>query len=170
MRKESVSKRETEPEAPANLDAERSILGAVLLDNSYLETASILEPEDFFLSSNGVVWARMAQMVAEGMAVDYVTLLEELRANGEYQGLGESPAAWVAGLTEGLPRRPSVKDYVRIVKAKSLQRRLIAACESAIKKAYAGESGFTIIEVLRERLEEIDTDARRGLRPSGGTQ
>ena len=157
-------KREPEPEPPANLDAERCILGAVLLDNAALGTASMVEPEDFFLSSHGLLWSRMQAMAAQGMAVDIVTLVEELRANGEYQMLGETPAAYIASLTEGLPRLPAVKEYARIVRAKSLQRRLLVACQSAINKAYAGESGFTIISVLRDSLDEIESTAKRGIR------
>jgi replicative DNA helicase len=165
---ESMIKRETEPETPANIDAEKSILGAVLLDNADHILTACLDADDFFLDSHRRIFLRMGELIEAQSAVDIVTMVEELRAQGEIETVGGR--AYLFSLTEGLPRRPSVKDYVRIVKAKSLQRRLIAACESAIKKAYAGESGFTIIEVLRERLEEIDTDARRGLRPSGGTQ
>ncbi len=153
-----------DPPPPANVDAERVLLGSVLLDNAALETAKALEAEDFFVTTHGVLWGRMTSMAGQSIPVDYVTLLEELRANGEYQMLGETPAAYIAGLTEGLPRAPAVREYVRIVKAKSLQRQLLAACDAAIKKAYDGESGFTIISVLRDNLDEIETSARRGIR------
>jgi len=156
------SKRAPQREAPANLHAERTLLGAVLLDPDLFPVP--LEAEDFFISSHRVLFARMVEMRSEGKQIDYVTLLDELDTNKELEGLGESPRAWVAGLTEGLPMRPAVKDYTRIVKAKSLQRQLIVCCEAAIAKAYAGESGFQIVEVLRTRLDEITSDAKRGVR------
>jgi replicative DNA helicase len=58
-----------------------------------------------------------------------------------------------------------VKDWVRIVKAKSLQRQLLTVCQAAINKAYDGGSGFTIISVLRDNLDEIESSAKRGIRP-----
>jgi replicative DNA helicase len=157
-------KKEQDKPLPANVSAEAAIIGSILLDNSYLEAAAILDPEDFSLTSHGILWGRMTAMRDQGMAIDYVTLLEELRANGEYQELGETPAAYIASLTENLPRQPAVKEYVRIVKAKSLQRQLIGACESALKKSYAGESGHSIIASLRENLDEIESIAKRGMR------
>jgi replicative DNA helicase len=157
-------KKEQDKPLPANVSAESALLGSILLDNAYLEAAAILDPEDFSLTSHGILWGRMTAMRDQGMAIDYVTLLDELQANGEYQELGETPAAYIASLTENLPRQPAVKEYVRIVRAKSLQRQLLSVCTAAINQCYSGESGFTIISVLREHLDEIESAARKGMR------
>jgi replicative DNA helicase len=157
-------KKEQDKPLPANVSAESAIIGSVLLDNGYLEAAAILDPEDFSLTSHGILWGRMTAMRDQGMAIDYVTLLEELRANGEYQELGETPAAYIASLTENLPRQPAVKEYVRIVRAKSLQRQLLSVCAAAINQCYSGESGFMIISQLREHLNDIESAAKKGVR------
>src|ERR1700723_1087263 len=119
---------------PASVEAERSILGAILLDNhSYNEAAEKLSSEDFFLDSHRRIYSRMAELIVENRAVDIVTLAEELARRKEVEAVGG--VAYLASLTEGLPRRPSIEEYVRIVKDKSLARQLIGICNTAITRA-----------------------------------
>jgi replicative DNA helicase len=119
---------------PASIDAERSILGAVLLENHcYNEAAERIKPEDFALDSHQRIFARMGELIDSGRAVDLVTLTEELARRKEVESIGG--VAYLASLTEGLPRRLSIEEYVRIVKDKSLLRQLIGICSSAITRA-----------------------------------
>ena len=109
---------------PASVEAERSILGAILLDNhSYNEAAEKLRAEDFSLDSHRRIYSRMSELIDARRAVDIVTLAEELGKRKEVEAVGG--VAYLASLTEGLPRRPSIEEYVRIVKDKSLSRQLI---------------------------------------------
>lgn len=151
---------------PANVDAERAILGAILLDNSLFEPVSTLEPEDFSLSSHRLIFLFIAEMLQGGDAVDIVTLVERLRADKQLDSIGDCPVAYIASLSEDTIRyRKSVRDWARIVKAKSLQRRLIACCQTAAQKAFDGESGRDIIAFLRENIDDIERAANRGMRP-----
>ena len=110
---------------PANLAAEMAILGAILLNNGhYQEAAGRIEAFDFSLDSHRRVFARMGELIGEGAQVDIVTLAEQLQRHKELSLVGG--VAWLATLTEGLPRRLSIEDYVRIVKDKSLLRLAIA--------------------------------------------
>ncbi len=119
---------------PASVEAERSILGAILLDNhAYNEAAEKLRAEDFSLDSHRRIYSRMAELIDAQRAVDIVTLAEELARRKEVEAVGG--VAYLASLTEGLPRRPSIEEYVRIVKDKSLSRQLIAICSTAITRA-----------------------------------
>ncbi len=119
---------------PASIDAERSVLGAVLLENHcYNEAAERIKPEDFALDSHQRIFARMGELIDSGRAVDLVTLTEELARRKEVEAIGG--VAYLASLTEGLPRRISIDEYVRIVKDKSLLRQLIGICSSAITRA-----------------------------------
>ncbi len=119
---------------PASVEAERSILGAILLDNhSYNEAAEKLRAEDFSLDSHRRIYSRMAELIDARRAVDIVTLAEELARRKEVEAVGG--VAYLASLTEGLPRRPSIEEYVRIVKDKSLARQLIGICNTAITRA-----------------------------------
>lgn len=119
---------------PASLDAERSILGAILLENShYNEAAEKISSDDFALDSHRRIYQRMAELIDNGRAVDIVTLAEELSRRKEVEAVGG--VAYLASLTEGLPRRISIKDYVRIVKDKSMLRQLINVASSAMTEA-----------------------------------
>jgi replicative DNA helicase len=132
---------------PANLAAETAILGAILLDNRHYQAASSqVEVHDFSLDSHRRVFLRIGELVTAGKNVDLVTLAEELRRHKELSSIGG--AAWLASLTEGLPRRPSIEDYLRIVKDKSLLRQAIA--ESGRVVALAGDHPGSVEEVLAE--------------------
>jgi replicative DNA helicase len=159
------AKAKPDPESPSNLSAEKAILGAILLDNSLYAATTSLEAGDFYYTAHNLIYTHIGEMLDCGQSVDLVTLAESLRESKELDRIGETPVAYIADLsTDTIRYQPAVKDWVRIVKAKSLQRQLIAACTAATKKAYDGESGFTIISCLRERLDEIELSAKRGIR------
>src|SRR5215469_13401198 len=119
---------------PASVDAERSILGAILLDNhAFNEAAEKLRPADFSLDSHQRIFARCGELMDANRAIDIVTLAEELSKRKEVQSIGG--VAYLASLTEGLPRRLSIEEYVRIVKDKSPLRPLINICSMSITRA-----------------------------------
>ena len=90
---------------PANIDAEKTILGAVLLDNAaHSEAAEQLAPDDFSLDSHRRIFLRMSELMDSSRAVDIVTLANELARYKEVEAVGG--VAYLASLTEGLPRRP----------------------------------------------------------------
>src|ERR1700742_473051 len=140
---------------PASVDAERSILGAILLDNhSYNEAAEKLRAEDFSLDSHRRIYSRMSELIDARRAVDIVTLSEELAKRKEVEAVGG--VAYLASLTEGLPRRPSIEEYVRIVKDKSLLRQLINICSTAITRAAdQGEEALEVLNAAESGLLEV---------------
>ncbi len=139
---------------PANVDAERTILGAVLLDNqAFTESAEKLEAEDFSLDSHRRIFLRMAQLMSSQHAVDIVTLSHELTKHKEVESVGG--VAYLAGLTEGLPRRPVISEYIRIVKDKALLRRLMAISSVAIARAAdQSESAQDILSTVGEQIQQ----------------
>ncbi len=151
---------------PANIDAEKTILGAILLDNAaHAEAAERLQPDDFSLDSHQRIFQRMTDLRDSQRAVDIVTLAEELARYKEVESVGG--VAYLASLTEGLPRRPVIEEYIRIVKDKSLLRRLMAICSAAI--ARAADQSETALEVLgdaeQKLLEVSEKGITRGLQP-----
>ena len=140
---------------PASVEAERSILGAILLDNhSYNEAAGKLSSEDFFLDSHRRIYSRMAELIDAHRAVDIVTLAEELARRKEVEAVGG--VAYLASLTEGLPRRPSIEEYVRIVKDKSLARQLIIICNTAITRAAdQSDEALVVLDSAESGLLEV---------------
>jgi replicative DNA helicase len=124
---------------PASVEAERAILGAILLDNSsYPQAAEHLRAEDFSLDSHRRIYLRMMELAETGRAVDFVTLTEQLGQHKEIESVGG--VAYVTSLTDGLPRVKNIEQYVKIVKDKALLRGLIYAATSAIQQAYEQEA------------------------------
>ncbi|HET6933196.1 MAG TPA: replicative DNA helicase [Candidatus Angelobacter sp.] len=124
---------------PASVEAERAILGAILLDNSsYPQAAEFLRAEDFSLDSHRRIYLRMMELAETGRPIDFVTLTEQLGQHKEIEAVGG--VAYVTSLTDGLPRVKNIEQYVRIVRDKALLRGLIHAATSAIQKAYEQEA------------------------------
>src|SRR6201993_2665120 len=140
---------------PASVDAERTILGAILLDNhAYNEAAEKLVAADFALESHQRIFARMAELMDASRAVDIVTLAEEMARRKEVESIGG--VAYLASLTEGLPRRLSIEEYVRIVKDKSLLRQLINICSMSITRAAdQSEDALEILNAAETDLLEV---------------
>ncbi len=150
---------------PSNVDAEKTILGAILLDNAaHAEAAEKLEPDDFSLDSHRRIFQRMSELMDAQRAVDIVTLAAELDRFKERDAVGG--VAYLASLTEGLPRRPVIEEYIRIVKDKSLLRKLMMICSSAI--ARAADQGETALEVLGAAESQLLEVSGKGI--SGGFQ
>ena len=140
---------------PANIDAEKTILGAILLDNAaHSEAAEKLEADDFSLDSHRRIYMRMSELIDAQRSVDIVTLANELARYKEVESVGG--VAYLASLTEGLPRRPVIEEYVRIVKDKSLLRKLMLICSSAIARAAdQSEDAIGVLDVTESQLLEV---------------
>lgn len=127
-----------ERKLPHNLEAERSVLGAILLDNEAFHTAiEILSSADFFLDSHRRIFSRMTALAEENRAIDLVTLNEELERAGELEAAGGS--AYLGSLVDGVPRVSNVGHYARIVKEKALLRNLIHTSNNIILQAFEAE-------------------------------
>jgi len=140
---------------PANVDAEKTILGAILLDNAaHSEAAEKIEADDFSLDSHRRIYLRISELMDAQRAVDIVTLANELTRNKEIEAVGG--VAYLASLTEGLPRRPVIEEYIKIVKDKSLLRRLMLICSSAIARAAdQSETALGVLGDTEQRLMEV---------------
>lgn len=140
---------------PANISAESTILGAILLENNCLTDAQEkLKPEDFVLDSHRRIYRRMTELALAGRAVDLVTLAHELARYKEIESVGG--VAFLAGLTEGLPRRPQIDDYIRIVRDKSVLRQIILTCQATIARASdQSDSALDVLAYHEGKLETI---------------
>jgi len=118
---------------PASLDAERSILGAVLLDDKLWEQTAPLSHDDFSLDGHRRIFARMRSLRDAGKPVDMITLAGELDRRKEVEAVGG--VAYLSSLIDGVPERPNIEHYVQIVKDKARLRGLINVCQNAIAEA-----------------------------------
>jgi replicative DNA helicase len=151
---------------PQNLEAERSILGAILLDNHALNAAiENLKPEDFFLEQHRRVFNQMIALGESQQAIDLVTLTESLHRVGELESSGGAP--YLAALADGMPRVSNIEHYARIVREKALLRNLIHATHNIQQRALEGEDGAdTILDNAESSIFAIAEDRiKAGLIP-----
>lgn len=166
-KKEQDGSKELATPLVANVDAERVILAAILLDNeAFLEASEKIQPDDFFLDSHRRIFLRMKDLMDENRTIDIVTLANELTKNKEISIVGG--VAYLADLTLGVPRRPVIAEYIRIIKDKSLARKIICLAGETTVKAY--DQSQTALETATwhaGRLEEIIAGGiHKGLLPS----
>jgi replicative DNA helicase len=129
---------------PNNLDAERSVLGAILLDNNALNAAiENLRAEDFFLDQHRRVFTQMIALSEAQQAIDLITLTEELHRRGDLEASGGAP--YLASLADGMPKVSNIEHYARIVKEKAMLRNLIHTTHSIQQRAFEGEDGADMI-------------------------
>jgi len=111
---------------PSNLDAERFVLGSVLLDDSRYGEITTLNPDDFALERHRSIFHCMQALHDRGEHIDRTTVAEELGRRGE---LGPDGFTYLVSLDDGLPRISHLDSYVRIVREKSTLRRTILAAQ-----------------------------------------
>src|SRR5205807_9038858 len=151
---------------PNNLDAERSVLGAILLDNNALNRAiEHLRPEDFFLLQHRRVFTQMIALGEGQQAIDLVTLTEELNRKGDLEASGGAP--YLAALADGMPKVSNIEHYARIVKEKAILRNLIHTTHNIQQRAFEGEDGAdAILDGAESSIFALAEDrVRAGLLP-----
>jgi replicative DNA helicase len=123
---------------PHNLDAEKSVLGAILIHNdAFNSAAEVIDSRDFFRDAHRRIFDRMVALSERGGAIDFVTLKEELSRAGELDEVGGP--AYIASLADGVPRSANVEYYAKIVKEKSTLRSLIHSANKILTEAYEAE-------------------------------
>lgn len=146
---------------PANVEAEQLVLGSILLDDSLFAVVDAsLAPDDFLLTKHRRMFERMRDLNARAERIEYVTLADELDKHGQLESV-ES----IAVLTDGMPRLQSIDSYVKLVKDKSLLRRMLHATQVIAGQCL--ESTDTVDEILAEAetlvLQIGDAQLRSGL-------
>src|SRR5579884_3937754 len=123
---------------PANVDAERFVLGSILLDDAnWIQVAGLVEADDFMLEKHRRIFLRMLELYERGERIDRVTVAEELSRNGQLESC--DGYSYLSSLDDGLPNIVNLDSYVRIVKDKSTLRRLIFASQKVIDRCLIGE-------------------------------
>ena len=119
---------------PASLESEKVLLGSILLEPDCLwEAGESLTTADFALDSNQRIYSAMLAIVEDGGSIDYLTLTEQLEKRHELEAVGGR--SYIFSLTENLPHRLNVSQYVRIIKDKALLRQIIGVCSNGITRA-----------------------------------
>jgi replicative DNA helicase len=123
---------------PVNLDAERFVLGAILMDDAlYIQVAGTLESEDFSLEKHRRIFLRMGELYNRGERIDRVTVANELMKQNQLESV--DGVSYLVSLDEGMPALANLDSYVGIVKDKAVLRRIIFTSQKLIDRCIIGE-------------------------------
>lgn len=136
---------------PHSPDAERAVLGAILLENElYDQAAELLTEEDFYLEPHRSLFQQMEKLSARSAAIDALTLREELKKENKLEGVGG--VGYIASLLDGVPRVGNLLEHARIVKEKSLLRKLIRSSHWILTRSFSDEDDPSDILEQAERV------------------
>jgi len=145
---------------PQNVEAEKSILGSILLDKDALvKMADILRPEDFYDSRHGLIYQAMVSLFEKRMPIDIVTLSEILENLGEIKEVGG--ASYLAEIVNGTPSAANIVYYAKIVRGKAILRRLITAGADITELGYEEDSDISeILDKAEQSLFAISQSSQ----------
>jgi len=124
---------------PHSDEAERSVLGAVLLDNNQFHKAQeLLVPDAFYSSRHRTIFQMMEGLMEGGAAIDLVTLKDRLESSRSLEACGGP--AYLASLVDGVPRSVNVEHYAKIVREKATLRNLIQSAQGILESAMTSDS------------------------------
>lgn len=155
---------------PSNLDAERSVLGAILIENNSISVAmKHVCSTDFQITSHQKLFRCMVEMLEVGKPVDLVTLSETLYQRGELDSIGygdaNTGAAYIASLSDGMPKISNVEHYAKIVKEKSMLRQMAKVADRLSNAALEPDAD---IGTLQAKLRELSLATPEPMKIVGG--
>jgi replicative DNA helicase len=136
---------------PQNVDAEASLLGAILIDtDAIVKIADSIKAPDFFEKRHGLIYSAMLSLYEQRSAIDVLTLANQLKSKGELDSIGG--ASYLTELTNFVPTATHVEQYADIVAQKALRRRLISVSQQMVSL------GFDETKALHELIEEAESN------------
>ncbi|HXC61863.1 MAG TPA: DnaB-like helicase N-terminal domain-containing protein, partial [Nitrospiria bacterium] len=120
---------------PQNLEAEQSVLGAILLDNPALNKAlEILAPDDFYKDAHRRIFSAVLDLNERNEVIDLITITEHLRQKNELEQVGG--AAYLAALVNSVPTAANIRFHSKIIHEKALLRNLIQIATEIVTMGY----------------------------------
>ncbi len=148
---------------PQNLEAEQSVLGGILLDNLALNTVlELLETSDFYSEAHRKIFSSIIELSNRNEPCDLITLSNILKDQKRIEQVGGT--AYLASLVDNVPSAVNIAYYAKIIKEKSILRRLIGTATEILNKSY--DAGMDIDSVLDEAEHAIFEISENKIRPS----
>ena len=148
---------------PHNLEAEESILSAVLFDNStLLDLLDILTPDDFYHKHHQMIFTAISELFTDNQPIDLVTLTNRLQETNKLKQAGG--AAYLASLVSSIPLAVNVKYYAKIVYDKACLRKLIKNSQSIVQRCF--EDGGDVDEVIDFAESSVFEVSENKIKPS----
>ena len=135
---------------PHSMEAEQSVLGAMILDREAIVAGTeILRSSDFYTEAHKEIYEAITDIFARDEPVDLITLSEELKKRNTLESIGG--IMYIANLSEGVSTTANIRYYCEIVEEKSILRKLIKASNEIISKGYEDEEKIENIMELAEK-------------------
>jgi replicative DNA helicase len=130
-----MSRQALERSLPHNIDAEKSVLGSILVNNeNYYRIVEMLRPEDFYFDSHRLIFRQMVELMEKSRTVDLITIQEELMRTSSLESAGG--IAYLAGLLDGMPHLVNTENYIGIIREKSLFRQMIGSTSKIMAECF----------------------------------
>jgi replicative DNA helicase len=137
---------------PQNVEAEQSVIGAILLENESLPSAmGLLKPEDFYKDSHRKIFAAMLELYEKNEPIDLITLTEQMERKAQLEVIGG--ASYLSALVNLVPTSANVKYHAKIVKEKAVLRNLISTATEIIQMGYDPDVSGQNLNELLDRAE-----------------
>lgn len=150
---------------PYNMQAEQSVLGAALMDETVLNRLiTEMEAEMFYSDQNRAVYEQMHALYTDSEAVDVITLVDAL-SHSEFFAGADDAKVYIARVAETVPAISNVDSYIKIVKEKYQARRLISAAREILSETNSGDDADMLLESAEQKIYDI----RSGKDKSGVT-
>jgi hypothetical protein len=156
-----------DPRIPHDREAERSILGAIVLDNSALNVVlASLRPQDFFFLDHRTIFECMIRLAGKQSPIEDVTMFDDLKRTGELEAASGTP--YISKLADGMPRVSNVAHYARIVRRTSRLRHLLHEVQEIEKDAlaYRGDDENEVFSRAGERIAALCASTGLAIEPS----
>ena len=147
---------------PHSTEAERAVLGAILLDNDILDQAAeMLKSDDFYVEGHRTIYSTMFALATASKAIDSLTLREELQRSDSLEAIGG--VVYIASLLDGVPRVSNVEHYANIIREKSLLRRLVHSANEILVRSFSDEEDpGHLLEAAEKAIFDIGQEKIRG--------
>src|SRR5947199_81368 len=147
---------------PHNIDAERSVLGAVLVNNeNYYRVIEYLKPEDFYLDGHRVIYRKMVELIEKSKAIDLITIQEELVPSSQLEAAGG--ISYLASLLDGIPHLVNIDHYIEFIREKSLLRQMVNEAHKVMAECFdQAEPAEEILDRAEQALFNLSEKRMRG--------
>ena len=147
---------------PHSLEAEQSVLGSILIDpERFGDITGIIQSGDFYMKEHREIYLAMQKLFLQSRTIDLVTLIDTLVSSGVYNK--DESVAYMKIIAEIVPSAANIVDYAKIVRDKSLLRRLIAACDEINSAAYEQkDSAGTIVDMAGGKILGLAEENAKG--------
>src|SRR5205823_5819382 len=157
-----MSSQSLERTLPHNIEAEKAVLGAILVNNeNYYRVLENLKPADFYLNAHRVIYGKMVDLIEKSKAIDLVTIQDELDRSSQLEAAGG--ITYLAALLDGIPHLVNVDHYIEFIREKSLLRQMVNAANTIMAECFdQAEPAEDILDRAEQSLFDLSENRMRG--------